>query len=1074
LKTGFDNVETRTTTSDRTTYFLAEPPSSLKFSSCGLSIYGATGCPWYASTIFKTLRESKDYRNATTSDIPYASVSTILRQNSSISFLNETIGFPKWIAVGVYLGVIDFIFSKGSAMITTEELYDIYLDMRTEVATMSFGSNPTTNQLLGTKLMLHAISQHIQDNWIEEYKNATTFLVYSEWKSTSNEVRCSILGHTCVWQWGAVSHLSDFTMTNTAMLSIIDRAKKLNTNPASLYYDGNSASIYDSYMYCQKVLIPNIEPNDCMDIDDAEQGATVTFPAGLASGAENIDQSNATLIKLNYAKKSTTEKNQFIYLGCNISYLMHEVYRNKTTFHDEFVIRYLNKYKYPTYSHNFTVGNWEELGYSQWGGGYVTYALESVFSIYNLKRAGMWYIGDAEYYRKIPEYYSWAITNGHPYLNISNITHVTMLLNSLTRDDEVGVELRHHIMYRATTLIGDNTFQYTDMWYTNEYAYVSEFKQGNFSCYENKELNPICQILQTSDESSASQCLFIETEIYEVCSLRVIGTKTRSASNWVTNCNIFQPTGDFTCNTVKLFDDNHPVLSKRGLIVEKMMVSFVIDIIMKDNLWCANSITCQFKQSGLFTTISVNQLLFDGYTDASYLKYLDIKYSSKNFTIECLENSYDSCGKKNYYCSYESGIKIKLTNEELVLNSNSLPFQKFYVERFYHFNYSYFLWPEDNNITLALEAQSLIKEQPNSIYSMLNPYYALYPAWDNTSSANEPFLKHYQCQGRYLYGPPSLYNSCITTVNTGKRDLSQVSNVEKFNGNATLFQYSSDSVGILVNGTINEQLPPGLWDSFRLYPYSYRGNRKGADYYTSVSNPTFFNPIHALRLEMTQTEIESWDKVQRIFPTFQTVFNENKSLTYFILSRRFQEDYSSWRPYESNYSRDSYGMEYDVPVAMSSVERLAGYPIFIGTPHNYGNVLWGGTEYLQINGLNPVSQEHRSYIDFDPVTGKVLRRASRQQVLPLLLSLLTSHHITISSISALKDLHSSKFCTLAVFRQPNHSPQAMVVMPMFLSSGLKTAESLIRWSLIDCVTTSTLDQVSFVTLPPSLPLFPPH
>jgi hypothetical protein len=992
-------VAASTSTTQRANNFFA----TVVATTCGLSIYSISDCPWQATQAMRVIRydtpsTSKYYRNVTTADIPMASVPMILNESSSLSFLNQTKGYPNWLAVGVYFGIIDFPFNKGSAMLTTEELYAIFDDMKAAIAQLSFGSSPTMSQLLGTHLMLQVIAYHLQTFWISAYSSSATSLLYEEWKSTSTPVVCSILGHTCVWQWGAVSHLSSFTMTTQLMYSLIDRATKVNTNPVSLYYDGNSASVYDSYFYCQNVLL-NDEETTCTstDYEFARDEATVTFPAGLASAIDQINQINSTLVSMNYAKKSSVEKDQLIALGCNISYLLHEVYRNSTTFHDHYVIRYLNKYKYPSYSHNFTLGNWEELGYSQWAGGYVTYALESVFSTYNLVRDGMWYIGRTDYYRTIPEFFSWCILNGHPYLGISNMTESQLLLNALARGDASSVSLLHHIMYRATTLIGDDTFQYTDTWYTGESTYVPEYKKGNFSC-EGEAYEPICNILKVSDESSSTECTFISDVIYTTCANRV-----KKRSHWVTNCDTFQttitdPINGLACNTVGLFGETHPVISSRGLIIEKMMFSIVIDVIMKANLWCPEYENCQFDQSGLFTTVSVNKLLFEGFTDASYLKYLDLKYSSlasstsssssnTSIAFSCVSDAYDVCGTKNYVCSSD-GIKITLLDEELVLNSASLGYSKFFVERLFIYNSSVFLWPYDMNETLATESQLLIEKEPDLIISMINPYYALYPVWNqgditettlmtNTSTSGLEFLKHYQCQGRYLYGPPALYNSCVSKINTGKVDLTQVSNLLEYHGNDTLYQYNTP---MEVNGSVDEQLSPGLWDSFRLYPYSYQGNRAGTTF-NSYMNPVVWNKIHGLRLLMNQEEIENWDKEQRIFPTFQSIFDDNSTSSYFVMTRRFQEAYLSWQPYESTGTpRDSYGMKYQIPIAMSSVERLAGYAVYIGTPHNYGNELWGGAEFLQISGLNPVKQEHRSYLDYDPVTGKMLRRAYRQQV----------------------------------------------------------------------------------------------
>ncbi len=73
-------------------------------------------------------------------------------------------------------------------------------------------------------------------------------------------------------------------------------------------------------------------------------------------------------------------------------------------------------------------------------------------------------------------------------------------------------------------------------------------------------------------------------------------------------------------------------------------------------------------------------------------------------------------------------------------------------------------------------------------------------------------------------------------------------------------------------------------------------------------------------------------------------------------------------------------MRYIIPTDMASLERLAGFPIFAGTPHAYGNKLWGGTEFGHVQGYKMDSTTQRTYIDYEPVTGRAIRQAIRQQV----------------------------------------------------------------------------------------------
>lgn len=51
------------------------------------------------------------------------------------------------------------------------------------------------------------------------------------------------------------------------------------------------------------------------------------------------------------------------------------------------------------------------------------------------------------------------------------------------------------------------------------------------------------------------------------------------------------------------------------------------------------------------------------------------------------------------------------------------------------------------------------------------------------------------------------------------------------------------------------------------------------------------------------------------------------------------------------------------------------------TPHSYGNKLWGGLEYAFLTGYSADETTQRTFIDFDPITGRALRSGTRQQVI---------------------------------------------------------------------------------------------
>jgi hypothetical protein len=674
----------------------------------------------------------------------------------------------------------------------------------------------------------------------------------------------------------------------------------------------------------------------------------------------------------NFRQQNPSRKNYYKMMGCNVTYLIHKVYPTSTDFHDEYVIRYLNKYKLASFEHEFSVGKWEELGYAQWGGGFVTQALAGVYSTFNLFRNGMWYFGQFDYYRGLIEYNSWALRAGYPNARMSNVTESEMVLTALARDDKVGVDLRRHIMYRATTLIGDGKRLINGVGAVGELAYLSENNEADFRC--TGELSAVCDIMALYVNSSAEQCIYISEQVYTACT-----EQARKRNNWVTECNKFEtsmtsPVEGIQCGEQFVVGKPHPYKKSRGIVIEKMLFSLVIEIVLKLGLWCPSYDVCFFDRSGLFTTITVQKLLFEGFSDASVNKYLAVKHKDDNITFTCVEDAYDECGIQNFYCNH-AGINLTLANESVILKRNDFPHEKFFAERFYIYQ-GRLLWPFDMNATVANESRIILAEHPDDVIRMINPYFTLYPAWDDT---NYEFTKFYQCQGRVMYGPAELYNSCIDTINTGRKEFKELANLIEFRGNSSLYPFPERPMP--VNGTTDRQMRAFLWEGFSNYPYSFQGLTAGRKYY-GLDTPVLFNRQHALRLELTQSLIEEWDRIRKIYSPFQAAFNwDNKTSPGVIVSRRFTEDSSSWNALRNLGSpRDSYGMPYLIPTAMASMERLAGFPIYVGTPHHYGNFDWGGFEYSHVTGMVPSQRQHMTYIDYDPITGKILRKAQRQQV----------------------------------------------------------------------------------------------
>ena len=112
-------------------------------------------------------------------------------------------------------------------------------------------------------------------------------------------------------------------------------------------------------------------------------------------------------------------------------------------------------------------------------------------------------------------------------------------------------------------------------------------------------------------------------------------------------------------------------------------------------------------------------------------------------------------------------------------------------------------------------------------------------------------------------------------------------------------------------------------------------------------------------------------------PGTDTVYPPSLSLP----TRRFVEDVNTWDKLKWLAKPvDEYGMPYKVPTGMASLQKYTGFPAFADTPHLYGNRDWNGKESTLISGNTPSKYKHRTFLDYDPVTGSSHRQALRQQV----------------------------------------------------------------------------------------------
>jgi hypothetical protein len=93
----------------------------------------------------------------------------------------------------------------------------------------------------------------------------------------------------------------------------------------------------------------------CSDLSYTFNDAEVNQPAGLWGVNNGINSINQTYLNFQYKRQPSNVKTRYIEFSCNMSTLQYEIFPMMTSFHDEYVIRYLNLNKDPLFTHVFEV-----------------------------------------------------------------------------------------------------------------------------------------------------------------------------------------------------------------------------------------------------------------------------------------------------------------------------------------------------------------------------------------------------------------------------------------------------------------------------------------------------------------------------------------------------------------------------------------------------------------------------------------------------------------------------------------------------------------------------------------------
>lgn len=502
-------------------------------STCGLSVYGISECNFFklSSTIDSQKTNAIRTYNASGYNLHFPSIEAVLNASNSLSILNADIGLPHWLALCYYRGKqksflnqytgVDLGFDGGYNTIYGDDLVNLYNNMTYDLSVSYYGVNisATTGAILGSQTIVDAVIEFLATYYLTAYSKELITLVYDEYNNDYNQVACAPTGAKCVWQWGYMRQtqagLSARNFSTELLYSLIDQYGATEKNPNNIYYDGNSAKYYNSYVFCSKygnAMSYNVSYSQCFatNYSYAVDDAITNNPAGLwyfdHGGTDALNDSDVRAYKLATVNQSYVQEAYF-QLACNISYLLHDVYRTQTDFHDIYVVKYVNRYKSSSLNHTFSLTSptvWEELGWAQWGGGYITEALIGVKACYLIKRNGMWYFGDYDYYTSLIEYSSWSITSGFVVGFINNPYDAQKVLTALADDSLAGFAFRSQVSYLSTTYIGDGENYINGVGALGDRTFISESNTASFDC--TGEFADACSVISPFITSSSSQC----------------------------------------------------------------------------------------------------------------------------------------------------------------------------------------------------------------------------------------------------------------------------------------------------------------------------------------------------------------------------------------------------------------------------------------------------------------------------------------------------------------------------------------------------------------------------------------
>ena len=341
-------------------------------------------------------------------------------------------GISRWLVICNHLGLITFENNIRDFIMVSEEWQENVMDETvnwlldahlSEVGSVTLADDESQTVIFGPvsalpnphivasrddKLLaisrVTGIALWLQKNWVTAMsRERRENVLYKEFQLTDTPVSCNPLGTLCLWQWGYMRKYHNATELSTSQTEdLIGPLRRQLTNPLSMSVDGNGAQIYNTWDYCTNYFFTGLEPRDtaieCFQMSPQTYiDFDVTQPSALwgsyvfnhGAGDPGGDSVNKTMQETRFkdmAELDPATKMKYTLDSCNVSTLMHTVYKEATYFHRDFIIDFMNRNRDPydsNFTHQFT-DQWDELGYAQWGGGYITQSIIGVRALFQV------------------------------------------------------------------------------------------------------------------------------------------------------------------------------------------------------------------------------------------------------------------------------------------------------------------------------------------------------------------------------------------------------------------------------------------------------------------------------------------------------------------------------------------------------------------------------------------------------------------------------------------------------------------------------------------------------------------